>query len=157
MHYNVVTDFVTSTHHHIVNMMYRVPSMKEVSDVLGLPTPDHRLPFEAEVGAHPSFEEMQVAVSRNKMRPAFPDLWKNTNMVQVLTMLRYLIITALNKIAMRPIFAVFCRRGHFHSVNQLLRNLAKVNCVRKGICEWDRCRAKSYPISCGRSDPIYRY
>ena len=71
--------------------------MKEVSDVLGLPTPDHRLPFEAEVGAHPSFEEMQVAVSRNKMRPAFPDLWKNTNMVQGLTMLCYVIITTLNK------------------------------------------------------------
>jgi len=47
----------------------------------GLPTPDYRLPFEAEVGAHPSFEEMQVAVSRNKLRPAFPDLWKNTNLV----------------------------------------------------------------------------
>lgn len=46
----------------------------------GLPTPDYRLPFEAEVGAHPSFEEMQVAVARNKLRPAFPDMWKNTNL-----------------------------------------------------------------------------
>lgn len=50
-------------------------------DVSGLPTPDYRLPFEAEVSAHPSFEEMQVAVARNKLRPAFPDMWKNTNMV----------------------------------------------------------------------------
>ena len=57
--------------------------MKELCDVLGLPTPDYRLPFEAEVGVHPSFEDMQVAVSRNKLRPAFPDMWKNTNMVRI--------------------------------------------------------------------------
>jgi len=56
-----------------------------VVDILpGLPTPEYKLPFEAEVGAHPSFEEMQVAVSRNKLRPAFPDLWKDTNMVCLL-------------------------------------------------------------------------
>jgi len=59
--------------------------MTELHTVLGLPTPDYRLPFEAEVGAHPSFEEMQVAVSRNKLRPAFPDTWKNTNMVPAAT------------------------------------------------------------------------
>ena len=55
--------------------------MTVCSIVPGLPTPDYRLPFEAEVGAHPSFEEMQVAVARNKLRPAFPDMWKNTNLV----------------------------------------------------------------------------
>jgi len=55
--------------------------MTECCYVPGLPTPDYRLPFEEEVGAHPSFEEMQVAVARNKLRPAFPDMWKNTNMV----------------------------------------------------------------------------
>jgi len=54
--------------------------MKECG-MSGLPAPDYRLPFEAEVGAHPTFEEMQVAVSRNKLRPGFPDLWKDTNMV----------------------------------------------------------------------------
>ena len=52
-----------------------------LNGVSGLPTPDYRLPFEAEVGAHPTFEEMQVAVSRNKLRPSFPDMWKNTNTV----------------------------------------------------------------------------
>jgi len=46
----------------------------------GLPAPVYQLPFEAEVGVHVSFEEMQVAVSRNKVRPTFPDLWKDTNM-----------------------------------------------------------------------------
>jgi len=65
------------------------------ADVLGLPTPDYRLPFEAEVGAHPSFEEMQVAVSRNKLRPAFSDMWKDTNMVLLTAVLLYLYLCAL--------------------------------------------------------------
>jgi bone morphogenetic protein receptor type-2 len=46
----------------------------------GLPTPEYQLPFEAEIGPHPTFEDMQVAVSRNKLRPAFPDMWKDTNL-----------------------------------------------------------------------------
>jgi len=45
----------------------------------GLPTPEYQLPFEQEVGLHPTFEEMQVLVSRNKARPMFPDTWKDTN------------------------------------------------------------------------------
>ncbi|XP_013405351.1 uncharacterized protein LOC106170149 [Lingula anatina] len=45
----------------------------------GLPVPEYKLPFQAEVGTHVSFEEMQLLVSRNKQRPAFPDVWKDTN------------------------------------------------------------------------------
>lgn len=43
----------------------------------GLPVPEYQLPFQAEVGIHPSFEEMQDIVK--KARPLFPDLWKDTN------------------------------------------------------------------------------
>jgi len=45
----------------------------------GLPTPEYKLPFELEVGSNPTFEEMQVLVSQNKVRPMFPDTWKDTN------------------------------------------------------------------------------
>ncbi|XP_014245499.1 bone morphogenetic protein receptor type-2 [Cimex lectularius] len=36
----------------------------------------YTLPFEKEVGLHPTFEEMQVLVSKNKARPLFPQEWK---------------------------------------------------------------------------------
>uniref|UniRef100_T1J656 receptor protein serine/threonine kinase n=1 Tax=Strigamia maritima TaxID=126957 RepID=T1J656_STRMM len=45
----------------------------------GLEVPEYRLPFEAEIGLHPSFEQMQVLISKNKARPLFSDLWKDTN------------------------------------------------------------------------------
>jgi len=70
-------------------------------DVLGLPTPDYRLPFEAEIGAHPSFEEMQVAVARNKIRPSFPDMWKNTNSV---------LLASLSQIILFVFCTVSCSR-----------------------------------------------
>jgi len=60
--------------------------------VLGLPTPDFRLPFEAEVGVHPTFADVQTAVSRNKLRPAFPDVWKDTNMVPLTMLSRFLTV-----------------------------------------------------------------
>lgn len=37
--------------------------------------PPYRLPYEAEVGKMPSFEQMQVLVSRQKVRPTFPSGW----------------------------------------------------------------------------------
>ncbi|XP_033732873.1 uncharacterized protein LOC117322207 [Pecten maximus] len=45
----------------------------------GVPTPDYMLPFQKEAGNHPSFEEMQILVSRNKVRPKFPAVWKDYN------------------------------------------------------------------------------
>ncbi|XP_026823460.1 activin receptor type-2B isoform X1 [Rhopalosiphum maidis] len=41
------------------------------------PIPDYRLPFEEEVGQHPSLEDMQECVVHKKLRPAFKDSWKS--------------------------------------------------------------------------------
>ena len=38
-------------------------------------TPAYKAPYEAETGVHPSFEQMQVLVSRHKARPMFPASW----------------------------------------------------------------------------------
>ncbi|KAG8222924.1 hypothetical protein J437_LFUL000218, partial [Ladona fulva] len=38
--------------------------------------PAYKMPFEAEIGIHPSLEQMQVLVSRHKARPLFPDAWR---------------------------------------------------------------------------------
>lgn len=48
---------------------------------VGCPMPEFTLPYSAELGSHPTFEEMQVNVSRNKIRPKFPDVWKDYNQV----------------------------------------------------------------------------
>ncbi|XP_065333154.1 activin receptor type-2A-like isoform X2 [Cloeon dipterum] len=40
------------------------------------PIPEHMLPFEEEVGQHPSLEDMQEAVVHKKMRPAIRETWK---------------------------------------------------------------------------------
>lgn len=42
----------------------------------GIPCPEYKLPFEAEVGTHPTLEEMQEAVVTKKVRPAILDQWK---------------------------------------------------------------------------------
>ncbi|XP_067127484.1 activin receptor type-2B-like [Centruroides vittatus] len=51
------------------------------SDVFqGMEVPPYRLPFDRELnGLKPSMEQMQVLVARNKARPLFPDIWKDTN------------------------------------------------------------------------------
>lgn len=46
----------------------------------GVAVPEYMLPYQAEVGVHPSFEEMQILVCGNKKRPLFPDVWKDSNM-----------------------------------------------------------------------------
>ncbi|KAL4228707.1 Bone morphogenetic protein receptor type-2 [Mactra antiquata] len=45
----------------------------------GCPMPEFTLPYSAELGSHPTFEEMQINVSRNKIRPKFPEVWKDYN------------------------------------------------------------------------------
>ncbi|XP_077993218.1 uncharacterized protein LOC144447189 [Glandiceps talaboti] len=40
---------------------------------------EYELPFQAQIGSHPSFEDMQVLVSRDKKRPRFPDSWKTNH------------------------------------------------------------------------------
>lgn len=37
--------------------------------------------FQAEAGNHPTFEDMQVLVSREKQRPKFPEAWKENSLV----------------------------------------------------------------------------
>uniref|UniRef100_A0A224YKQ4 Serine/threonine-protein kinase receptor n=1 Tax=Rhipicephalus zambeziensis TaxID=60191 RepID=A0A224YKQ4_9ACAR len=45
----------------------------------GMSVPGYKMPFEAEVGAYPSTDQMQVLVARHKARPLFPDIWKDSN------------------------------------------------------------------------------
>lgn len=45
----------------------------------GMEVPSYLMPFEAEIGIHPTFEQVQVMVSRNRARPLFPDVWKDSN------------------------------------------------------------------------------
>lgn len=39
------------------------------------PVDEYRLPFEEEVGSHPSLEDMQQAVVHKKIRPTFRPDW----------------------------------------------------------------------------------
>lgn len=41
------------------------------------PVPEYQLPFEEEVGQHPSLEDMQECVVNKKQRPAISLLWKS--------------------------------------------------------------------------------
>ncbi|CAG2168047.1 unnamed protein product [Oppiella nova] len=45
----------------------------------GIEVPNYKQPFEKELGLHPTFEQMQVMVTRHKARPLFPDIWKDSN------------------------------------------------------------------------------
>ncbi|XP_071210398.1 bone morphogenetic protein receptor type-2-like [Salvelinus alpinus] len=46
----------------------------------GEAVPDYQVAFQAEAGNHPSFEDMQVLVSREKERPKFPEAWKENSL-----------------------------------------------------------------------------
>lgn len=39
------------------------------------PVDEYMLPFEEEIGQHPSLEDLQEVVVHKKMRPAFKDCW----------------------------------------------------------------------------------
>ncbi|KAK7480963.1 hypothetical protein BaRGS_00027778, partial [Batillaria attramentaria] len=54
-------------------------AMRCVDLYQGAPVPEYKPPFHAEVGANPTFEEMQMIVVRGKRRPKFPEVWKETN------------------------------------------------------------------------------
>lgn len=41
------------------------------------PVSDYRLPFEEEVGQHPTLEDMQESVVQRKVRPTIPETWRN--------------------------------------------------------------------------------
>ncbi|XP_067892271.1 bone morphogenetic protein receptor type-2 isoform X3 [Heterodontus francisci] len=46
----------------------------------GESVPDYQMAFQAEVGNHPTFEDMQHLVSREKQRPKFPEAWKENSL-----------------------------------------------------------------------------
>lgn len=46
----------------------------------GTRVPDYQLPFQKEVGLHPTFAQMQTLVARKKARPLFPEAWKDNSM-----------------------------------------------------------------------------
>uniref|UniRef100_H3B5H4 receptor protein serine/threonine kinase n=1 Tax=Latimeria chalumnae TaxID=7897 RepID=H3B5H4_LATCH len=46
----------------------------------GETVPEYQMVFQAEVGNHPTFEDMQVLVSREKQRPKFPEAWKENSL-----------------------------------------------------------------------------
>lgn len=41
------------------------------------PIPEYRLPFEEEVGQHPTLEDMQESVVQQKVRPVIQEHWRN--------------------------------------------------------------------------------
>lgn len=45
----------------------------------GVDVPEYKAPFVAEIGNHPSMEQLQHLVVKRKARPLFPDIWKDTN------------------------------------------------------------------------------
>lgn len=47
----------------------------------GEAVPEYELAFQSELGNHPSFEEMQILVAREKFRPRFPEAWKKNSLV----------------------------------------------------------------------------
>lgn len=44
---------------------------------------NYQMPFEEQVGLHPTFEDMQILVSRERKRPQFPDAWKQNSQVRM--------------------------------------------------------------------------
>ncbi|XP_059179118.1 uncharacterized protein LOC131958235 isoform X2 [Physella acuta] len=45
----------------------------------GAPVPEYQLPYQAEKGPHPTFEDMQILVVKYKTRPKLPEVWKDSN------------------------------------------------------------------------------
>ncbi|KAG8558937.1 hypothetical protein GDO81_017189 [Engystomops pustulosus] len=46
----------------------------------GESVPEYQMAFQTEAGNHPTFEDMQVLVSREKQRPKFPEAWKENSL-----------------------------------------------------------------------------
>ncbi|XP_062236744.1 bone morphogenetic protein receptor type-2-like isoform X2 [Platichthys flesus] len=54
----------------------------------GESVPEYQMAFQAEAGNHPTFEDMQVLVSREKQRPKFPEAWKENSLVNAVRSLK---------------------------------------------------------------------
>ncbi|CAB1329211.1 unnamed protein product, partial [Coregonus sp. 'balchen'] len=55
-------------------------NLRDCESALKQTVPDYQMAFQAEAGNHPSFEDMQVLVSREKERPKFPEAWKENSL-----------------------------------------------------------------------------
>lgn len=51
--------------------------------VPGDSVPEYQLAFQAEVGNRPSVEDMQFLVVQQKLRPGFPEAWKENSPVRL--------------------------------------------------------------------------
>lgn len=57
------------------------------------PVDEYMLPFEEEIGQHPSLEDLQDVVVHKKMRPVFKDCWlKHSVSVCVCVLYNFIII-----------------------------------------------------------------
>ncbi|XP_062861621.1 bone morphogenetic protein receptor type-2 [Trichomycterus rosablanca] len=63
-----------------VGLIYWETFMRCTDLFPGETVPEYQMAFQAEVGNHPSFEDMQVLVSREKQRPKFPEAWKENSL-----------------------------------------------------------------------------
>ncbi|XP_066521200.1 bone morphogenetic protein receptor type-2a isoform X2 [Hoplias malabaricus] len=63
-----------------LGLLYWESFMRCVDLFPGESVPTFQLAFQAEVGNHPTIEDMQVLVSRNKQRPKFPEAWKENSL-----------------------------------------------------------------------------
>lgn len=44
--------------------------------------PPYKAPYEAEIGVHPTFDQMRALVLQHKARPLFPAEWGNPQILQ---------------------------------------------------------------------------
>ena len=63
----------------------------------GESVPEYQLAFQAELGNHPTFEEMQILVAREKFRPRFPEAWKENSLVSVCSACQQSFSSDINK------------------------------------------------------------
>ncbi|XP_062312754.1 bone morphogenetic protein receptor type-2 [Osmerus eperlanus] len=63
-----------------VGLIYWETFMRCTDLFPGETVPEYQMAFQAEAGNHPSFEDMQVLVSREKQRPKFPEAWKENSL-----------------------------------------------------------------------------
>lgn len=58
--------------------MFKLDKMKALTKIvkLQLSIGDYKLPFEEEVGLHPTLEDMQESVVHKKERPAILETWR---------------------------------------------------------------------------------
>lgn len=80
------------------------------------PVPEYRLPFEEEVGEHPTLEDMQEAVVQRRVRPTIPEIWRNNPVIDLNNYFIFKFINNLNSLSLK--FSFLSIRDYHHSVIQ---------------------------------------